>query len=189
MIVLDKKMEEEQNLGAMSDLKIHKNHTLVLDLNSVLSWGVLRKDGLMCSQAFILDSTRMHHNPNDFVICTDVRPHECSVLMWADCHNDARSGVVLGISDLEAIGGTSNRLVVAVPPYKKRTNFKTASECIIHLPLNAVANLNAVPPPRGTENLSQFIKSVGTRHPCTHSLTHFLAGAAAVLQGGGHHQH
>ena len=189
VIVLDKMMEEEQNLEAMSDLKIHKNHLLVLDPNSVLAWGVLRSSGLVCSRAFIMDGTRLHHNQEERHIYTDVQPHQCNVLMWADCLNDARSGVVLGITDMEAIGGTGNRLMLAVPPYKKRTNFKAAQDCIIHVPLHAVANLKAVPPPRGTENLSQFIKSVSTRHPCTHSLTHFLAGAAAVLQGGGHHQH
>ena len=93
-------MEEEQNLEAMSDLKIHKNHLLVLDPNSVLAWGVLRSSGLVCSRAFIMDGTRLHHNQEERHIYTDVQPHQCNVLMWADCLNDARSGVVLGITDM-----------------------------------------------------------------------------------------
>ena len=173
-------MEEDKICAPEARLKVLKQHDLIVDPNGVLSWGINRSSGVMSTRALIFRSDRSHIFSDQPSMVTDVQPHVCCSLLWANCNNDARSGVVLAVIDLDAIGGEGRRLVVAVPPYKKRINFKTDAEALTHLHLKDVATLEAKIPPRGLVDLDGFIKSVvastlSTHYTCIHFHLHLSA--------------
>lgn len=165
-------MEADKICATNGDLKVLKHHGLIVDPNGLLAWGVSRSTAVLSTRAVIIRPDHCHSPEDEEHMLTDEVPHECNSLMWAACHNEARSGVVLAVADLDPIGGEGRRLVVAAPPYKKRTNFKSEAEALTYVQLEDVAELKAIIPARGLDNLDGFIKSVSTHYPCTHTHLH-----------------
>ena len=111
------------SLSEAQALEITSDHKLVVDPAGVIELGVQNKSAFMSNCAVLYhrsktfeDKERTHHT------CADVT--RCKALLWAEAHTSARSGIVVAYADLSVIGGSGARLLVAVPPYKKKLDFK-----------------------------------------------------------------
>ena len=153
-------------------VKIKTCHRLVLNPDGVIAYGTYQKSGLLSVNGWIVEhdkSTRL----DDGKWVTIGVPLRCWALMWVEAINESRSGLLVAITDLESMGGDGCRLVVAVPPYKKRINFKSEQEMLTYMNLDQVKSLKEILPPEGAKDLQGLIKSVSTPIVCQ-SPTHML---------------
>ena len=166
-------MMEEQNSPAASKLKLTKHHKVLIDPRGLLAFGVKNVSGLLSTRALIFDK-RCLMEQHDGTLVTSEQPYECPPLLWCDCFNDARSGLLVAIHDLAAIGSDGCRFIAAVPPYKRRLKFKADSEVLVYLKAEDISTLTPILPTHAAMNLSAFIQQVISPFTKFHSLANYL---------------
>ena len=169
-------MMDEQNSMAATKLKLTKHHKVLIDPRGLLAFGVKNVSGLLSTHALIFDK-RCLEEQSDGTLLTRELPYECPPLLWCDCFNDARSGLLVAMHDLAAItamGTEGCRFIVAVPPYKKRLKFKQESEVLVYLKAEDISTLTPILPSHAAMNLTPFIQQVISPFTKFHSLANYL---------------
>lgn len=154
-------MEEELNLCEADKLLVEADMMLLPDPSGVLELGVFQHKPLTSTTAVIIRQSKTLEDSEGTYHTCDV-PYACKTVLWVEAVTEARSGVCIGYSDLMKAEGDNGRLLVAVPPYKKKVNFKTAIEALTYVRLKDVKELNKIIPAHGKKDLPAFLKSVST---------------------------
>ena len=149
------------SLSEVEALKITSDHKLVVDPCGVIELGVHNKSAFMSNSAVLYHRSKtLEHTQHRLYTCSDVIG--CKSVLWAEAHTSARSGIVVAYADMSVIGGCGSRLLVAVPPYKKKLNLKGDMEALTFLELTDVKALGGPIPALGKKDLPAFLKSVST---------------------------
>ena len=136
-------------------------HEVQCDSGSLLAWGVHKAEGMQYTKAIVVD-IRLTYKAPDKGWVTSVPPFVCSSVMWVECKNNMRSGILLSIVDMCGLGIQKLRFYLAKPPFKRRSKFVPEAEGCIYVQQEEVLCITSVIPPRGVIDLSPYIAQVRT---------------------------
>ena len=141
-------------------LVIPKGSVWKLDTSALCRFGLSDEFGVESLQAVIFqkDSWKRLKHPGCFAITKDCML--ARAMLWVSFHSKRKEGILLRIADMKQSGGEGMFVYVAVPPFKKRSNFMQESECTHIVEVEDVASVSTDIPLTGKKDLPGFIESL-----------------------------